>query len=73
MSDAACEPGPEPGFAALLACHPELSLGADGLSFEQVTLAAIADALGTPCWVYSSGALLSRLAAFTGAIRAMRS
>lgn len=69
MSDAASGPGPEPGFAALLACHPELSLGADGLSFEQVTLAAIADALGTPCWVYSSGALLSRLAAFTGAIR----
>jgi diaminopimelate decarboxylase len=69
MTDAPAELGATPSFADLLACHPHLSLGPQGLAFEQVPLSAIADALGTPTWVYSATTLLDRLAAFTGAIR----
>lgn len=69
MADAA-PPSADPGFATLLSAHPQLSLGPQGLAFEAVPLAAIADALGTPAWVYSATTLTDRLAAFTGALKA---
>ncbi|MGC4106963.1 MAG: alanine racemase [Thermomicrobiales bacterium] len=60
----------EPSVTALVAARPHLSLHAlDGLMMEQVPLAAIADALGTPVWVYSAGCMRARLAALTGALR----
>lgn len=53
----------DPSPAALLATRPHLSLNpVDGLTMEEVPLAAIAASLGTPCWVYSAGAIRSRLA-----------
>jgi len=69
MTDAPAELGADPSFADLLARHPHLSLGPQGLMFEQVPLARIADSLGTPTWVYSATTLLDRLAAFTTALR----
>lgn len=62
------EPAPfldeeDPSPAALLATRPHLSLNpVDGLTMEEVPLATIAAALGTPCWVYSAGAIRARLA-----------
>ena len=40
----------------------------DGLVVEGVPLAAIADALGTPCWVYSAGTMRARLAELQAAL-----
>lgn len=42
----------------------------DGLLIEGVPLAAIADALGTPCWVYSAAAMRARYAALRDALDA---
>lgn len=51
----------DPSFADLLAARPALSAHAlDGLVFEGVPLAAVADALGTPTWVTSAGTLRRR-------------
>ena len=48
--------------AALIAHRPSLSMHAmDGLVLEDVPLAAIAAAVGTPCWVMSAGTLRARL------------
>ncbi|MBV9538158.1 MAG: diaminopimelate decarboxylase, partial [Acidisphaera sp.] len=62
----------EPSVAELIAARPHLAMHAmDGLVLEGVPLAAIADALGTPVWVYGAGTILDRLhtlrAALTGA------
>ena len=55
--------GPEPSLPELLSRRPALRMDAmDGLLLEQVPLAAIAAAVGTPCWVISAGTLRSRLA-----------
>ena len=40
----------------------------DGLMLEGVPLNAVADALGTPVWVYGAGTLRRRLAALQGAL-----
>lgn len=40
----------------------------DGLVFEGVPLNAIADALGTPVWVYGAGTMRARLAALQAAL-----
>lgn len=73
MSDAA-QPAPaatpDPAPRDLLRHHPLLVLGPDGLAFDGVKLAALADALGTPTWVYSAGTLERRYAAFAGALAA---
>ena len=54
---------PDPSPAELLARRPALHMDAmDGLLLEEVPLAAIADAVGTPCWVISAGTLRARLA-----------
>ncbi len=54
---------PDPTCTELLARRPALRLDAmDGLLFEGVPLAAIAEAVGTPAWVISAGTLRARLA-----------
>jgi diaminopimelate decarboxylase len=59
----------DPTEAELIAARPHLSRHAmDGLMMEGVPLNAIADALGTPVWVYSAGSIRSRLAALTRAL-----
>jgi diaminopimelate decarboxylase len=56
--------GPEqadPSPAELLASRPHLRMDAmDGLLLEGVPLSAIADALGTPAWVYGAGTIRAR-------------
>lgn len=52
---------PDPSFADLLAARPALRMDAlAGLMMEGVPLARIAEALGTPTWVYSAGTLSRR-------------
>ena len=70
---AALSPLPSPDFdlspEALVAARPWLKRHAqDGLLLEDVPLNAIADALGTPTYVYSAGTIRSRLAALTSAL-----
>ncbi|MDO9708051.1 diaminopimelate decarboxylase [Paracraurococcus lichenis] len=60
---------PDPSFAELLAARPHLSMNAlDGLTVEEVPLARIAAAVGTPTWVYSAGALRRRARALKAAL-----
>ena len=60
---------PDPSAAELIAARPHLSLHVmDGLMFEGVPLAAIAQALGTPTWVYGAGTIQSRLRALQAAL-----
>lgn len=59
------QPGDEseadPSTAELLAARPHLSMHVmDGLLLEGVTLGSIADALGTPVWVYGAGTIRAR-------------
>jgi diaminopimelate decarboxylase len=59
----------DPTTAELLAARPHLSMHAmDGLVLEDVPLNAIADALGTPCWVYSASTIRARLAELRAAL-----
>lgn len=52
---------PDPSFADLLAQRPALTLDPmAGLMLEEVPLARIAAAHGTPCWVYSAATLRRR-------------
>jgi diaminopimelate decarboxylase len=61
---------PEPSIAELIAARPHLRMHAmDGLTMEDVPLARISDAAGTPTWVYSAGTIRSRYRALTGALR----
>jgi len=58
----------EPAIADLLAARPALAMHAqDGLCFEDVPLNAIADAHGTPVWVYGAGSIRARYAALVQA------
>ena len=51
----------EPSIAELIAARPHLMMHAmDGLLIDAVPLNRIADAVGTPCWVYSAQAIRSR-------------
>ncbi len=60
---------PDPSEAELIASRPHLSRHAmDGLLMDGVPLNAIADALGTPTWVYSVPAMRLRLAELTAAL-----
>ena len=60
--------GDEPSLGEILAARPFLRMDAlDGLMLEAVPLAAIADSVGTPCWVMSAGAIRARLAALQAA------
>ncbi|WP_043342027.1 diaminopimelate decarboxylase [Belnapia moabensis] len=59
----------EPSFAEMLALRPHLSMHAlDGLTVEEVPLARIAAAAGTPTWVYSAGALRRRARSLKAAL-----
>ena len=61
--------GDDPTFSELLAQRPHLTMdAAAGLMMEEVPLATIARAHGTPSWVYSAGTLRRRLAALRGAL-----
>ena len=52
---------PEPTAADLIAARPHLSMHAmDGLLIDDVPLNAIADAAGTPTWVYSASSMRRR-------------
>lgn len=63
----------DPTFAELLAGRPHLALHAhDGLTMEEVPLASIAKAVGTPTWVYSAGTLRRRFHALRGALEEAR-
>jgi diaminopimelate decarboxylase len=63
---------PEPGLADLLAARPAFSMHAqDGLCFEGVRLNAIADAHGTPVWVYGAATLRGRYEELKGAFSAV--
>jgi len=60
-----------PAIADLLAARPALTMHAqDGLCFEDVPLNAIADAHGTPVWVYGAGTLRARYMALAQAFAA---
>jgi len=65
-------PGPAaPSLADLLAARPALRMHAqDGLCFEDVALNAVADAFGTPVWVYGAGTIRARYAALRDAFSA---
>jgi diaminopimelate decarboxylase len=57
----------------LIAARPPFAMHAqDGLVFEDVPLNAIADAVGTPVWVYGAGTIRRRLAAFRDAFAAAK-
>lgn len=59
----------DPSIAELIAARPHLSMHAmDGLVIEDVALNGVADAVGTPCWVYSAGSIRTRLAALRNAL-----
>ena len=71
--DRAVERDAEPDIVGLLAARPHLSMHAlDGLLFENVPLAAIADALGTPVWVYGAGTIRARIRRLMGALAELR-
>jgi diaminopimelate decarboxylase len=60
---------PDPTIAELIAARSHLRMHAmDGLVMEDVPLRQIADAVGTPTWVYSAGALRGRYRALTRAL-----
>ena len=51
----------DPTIAELIAARPHLTMHAmDGLMLEGTPLAAIADAVGTPTWVYGAGTMRAR-------------
>jgi diaminopimelate decarboxylase len=60
---------PEPGIAELIAARPHLAMHAmDGLVIDGVPLNLIADAVGTPSWVYSASSMRRRYRALAGAL-----
>jgi diaminopimelate decarboxylase len=61
---------PDPSCAELIATRPPLAMHAmDGLALDGVALNAIADALGTPTWVYSAATMRARLGELTSALK----
>ena len=63
-------PPDDPSIAELIAARPPLAMHAmDGLMLDGVALNAIADALGTPTWVYSAATMRERLGNLAAALR----
>lgn len=61
---------PEPTGADLLSARPQFTMHAmDGLLLDGVPLNAVADALGTPVWVYSAATMRARYSAFASALQ----
>ena len=64
------DPTTDPSVAELVAARPALHYDIlDGLLLDGVPLNAIADAVGTPTWVYSAATMRDRLQALTAAIQ----
>lgn len=62
-------PTDDPTIAELLAARPHLTMHAmDGLVLESVPLNRIADAVGTPTWVYGAGTMRARYRALAQAL-----
>ncbi len=62
-------PADQPSIAELLAARPHLTMHAmDGLLLEAVPLNRIADAVGTPTWVYGAGTMRARYRALAQAL-----
>lgn len=60
---------PDPTIAELLAARPQLKMHAmDGLLLDGVPLNAIADAIGTPVWVYAAPTIRTRLATLSATL-----
>jgi diaminopimelate decarboxylase len=60
---------PEPDIAELLAGRPHLAMHAlDGLVMDDVPLNRIADAVGTPTWVYSASSIRRRYRSLNAAL-----
>jgi diaminopimelate decarboxylase len=63
------DPATDPSVQDLVAARPWLRYHAmDGLLLDDVPLAGIADAAGTPTWVYSAATMRARYKALTGAM-----
>jgi diaminopimelate decarboxylase len=63
------DPTNDPSIAELIAARPWLKYNAmDGLLLDDVALAGVADAVGTPTWVYSASTMRTRFKALTGAM-----
>ncbi len=63
------DPTNDPSIADLIAARPWLKYNAmDGLLLDAVPLAGIADAVGTPTWVYSASTMRARFKALTRAM-----
>jgi diaminopimelate decarboxylase len=63
------DPTDQPSIAELLAARPHLTMHAmDGLVLESVPLNRVADALGTPTWVYGAGTMRARYRALAQAL-----
>ena len=61
---------PDPSPAELIAARPHLRMHAmDGLLLDDIPLHRIADAVGTPCWVYSAATMRNRALALSGALQ----
>ena len=64
------DPADDPSPDELIAARPQLSRHAsDGLLLDGVPLNRIADAVGTPTYVYSAATMRRRYASLTGALR----
>lgn len=62
-------PTDDPTIAELLAARPHLTMHAmDGLVLESAPLNRIADAVGTPTWVYGAGTMRARYRALAQAL-----
>src|SRR5580693_5506101 len=63
------DPTNDPSIADLITGRPWLKHNAmDGLLLDDVPLAGIADAVGTPTWIYSAATMRARLKALAGAM-----
>jgi diaminopimelate decarboxylase len=63
------DPTTDPSVPDLIAARPWLRYSAlDGLLLDDVPLAGIADAVGTPTWVYSAATMRARYKALTDAM-----
>jgi diaminopimelate decarboxylase len=68
MSIPQTNPQQDPSLADLLAARPALKMHAQlGLCFDGIPLNAIADAFGTPTWVYGAATFRARYAALKSA------
>ena len=68
-ASAASDPTDQPSIAEMLSARPHLAMHAmDGLLLEDVPLNRIADAVGTPTWVYGAGTMRARYHALAQAL-----